>query len=96
MTSNLQDSTVFCNYKSNQLYKDIDFNVDSRTIQVTWNNIRRQSVHMQFTGILKDLYACPIENIKGLTEKGQLQYLTRLNGPQDGTYLYTAQFLSPR
>ena len=38
---------------------------------------------------LKDLYPCPIEIFKGLTEKGQFQYLTGLKGLQEGTYLYT-------
>ena len=28
--------------------------------------------------------------------KGQCQYLTNLKGPQEGTYLYTKQFLSLR
>ena len=49
-----------------------------------------------FSFIFKDLYSCPIEIGKGLTEKGQFQYLTGLKGPQEGTYLYTTQFLSPR
>ena len=35
---------------------------------------------------------CPIEIIKGLTDKGQFQYLTKLKE----TYLYTTQFLSLR
>ena len=43
---------------------------------------------------LKDIYSCPIEIIKGLTDKGQFQYLTKLKGHQEGTYLYTTQFLS--
>ena len=38
---------------------------------------------------LKDLYSCPIEINKDLTDKGQFQYLTELNGPQEGTYLNT-------
>ena len=47
--------------------------------------------------ILKGLYYCPIEIIKGLTDnRGQLQYLTKLMGPQEGTYLYTTQFHSLR
>ena len=33
---------------------------------------------------LKDIDYCPIETIKGLTDKGQFQYLTKLMGPQDG------------
>ena len=43
---------------------------------------------------LKDIAHCPIEIIKGLTDKGQFQYLTKLMGPQEGTYLYTTQFHS--
>ena len=45
---------------------------------------------------LKDKDYCPIEIIKGLTDKGQFQYLTKLMGPQVGNYLYTTQFLSLR
>ena len=44
----------------------------------------------------EDLYPCPIEIIKGLTDKEQLQYLTKLKGTEEGTYLYTTQFLSLR
>ena len=39
---------------------------------------------------------CPIEIIKGLTDKGQFKYLTKLMGPQEGTYLYATQFHSLR
>ena len=39
--------------------------------------------------LLKGIYHCPIEIIKGLTDKGQFQYLTKLKGPQVGNYLYT-------
>ena len=45
---------------------------------------------------LKDIDHCPIEIIKGLTDKGQFQFLTNLIGPQEGTYLYTTQFHSQR
>ena len=45
---------------------------------------------------IKDIYNRPIEIIKGLTDKGQCQYLTKLMGPQEGTYLYTTQFHSLR
>ena len=31
--------------------------------------------------------------ISEFTDKGQFQYLTNLKGPQEGTYLYTTQFL---
>ena len=35
--------------------------------------------------VFKDLDQCPIETIKGLTDKEQFQYLIKLNGPQDET-----------
>ena len=44
----------------------------------------------------KDKDYCPIEIIKGLTDKGQFQYLKKLMGPQEGTYLYATQFHSLR
>ena len=46
--------------------------------------------------LFKDIDHCPIEIIKGLTDKGQFKYLTKLMGPQEGTYLYTTQFHSLR
>ena len=51
------------------------------------------SVHLKQ---IKDIYYCPIEIIKGLIDKGQFQNLTKLKGPQEGTYLYTKEFLSLR
>ena len=45
---------------------------------------------------LKDKDYSPIEIIKGLTDKGQFQYLSKLMGPQEGTYLYATQFHSQR
>ena len=44
----------------------------------------------------KDIYFVIYGNISEFTDKGQLQYLTNLKGPQEGTYLYTTQFLSLR
>ena len=44
--------------------------------------------------MFKDKDYCPIEIIKGLTDKGQFQYLTKLMGPKEGTYLYATQFHS--
>ena len=35
--------------------------------------------------MFKDLYSRPVEIIKGLTDKGQCQYLTGLKGPKEGT-----------
>ena len=46
--------------------------------------------------IIKGIYNCLIEIIKGLTGKGQFQYLTKLKGPIVGNYLYTTHFLSER
>ena len=43
--------------------------------------------------VLKDKDYCLIEIIKGLTDKGQFQYLTKLMGPQEGTYLYATHFI---
>ena len=52
------------------------------------------------TGIIKAKYHNVILKayitVKGLTDKGQLQYLIKLKGPQEGNYLYTTQFLSLR
>ena len=40
-------------------------------------------IYTPFKDIL--VYSCPIEIIKGLTDKGQFQYLTKLKGSQEGT-----------
>ena len=45
---------------------------------------------------LKDIYYVIYGIISDFTDKGQFQYLTNLKGPQEGTYLYTTQFLSLR
>ena len=45
-----------------------------------------------FKGICFVIYGI----ISEFTDKGQFQYLTNLRGPQEGTYLYTKQFLSLR
>ena len=63
-----------------------------KTIKMMKNDIN--NTHGQI--MIKDIDHCPIEIIKGLTDKGQFQYLTRLMGPQEGTYLYTTQFHSLR
>ena len=44
--------------------------------------------------LFKGIHHCPIETIKGLTDKRPFQYLTKLKGPQVGHYLYTTQCLS--
>ena len=73
-----------------------------RYIKVGYNlDVMRQSACLVLNPIMvysgsflfKGIYYCPIEIIKGLTDKGQFQYLTKLKGPQEGTYLYTTQFL---
>ena len=45
---------------------------------------------------IKDIYFVIYGIISDFTVKGQFQYLTNLKGPQEGTYLYTTQFLSLR
>ena len=55
-----------------------------------------QSIFTVSKHAFKDKDYCPIEIIKGLTDKGQFQYLTKLMGPQEGTYLYATQFHSLR
>ena len=42
----------------------------------------------------KDIHPCPLEMIKGLPYKGQFRYLTKLKGPQEGTYLNTTHFFT--
>ena len=44
----------------------------------------------------KGIYFVINGTISEFTDKGQFQYLTNLKGPQEGTYLYTTQFLSLR
>ena len=46
--------------------------------------------------MFKDMYFVIYGIISEFTDKGQFQYLTNLKGPQEGTYLYTTQFLSLR
>ena len=47
-------------------------------------------------GVVKGIYFVIYGIISEFTDKGQFQYLTNLKGPQEGTYLYTTQFLSLR
>ena len=47
-------------------------------------------------GRFKGIYFVIYGIISEFTDKGQFQYLTNLKGPQEGTYLYTTQFLSLR
>ena len=53
-------------------------------------------VTVQWIKRLKDIYFVIYGIISDFTDKGQFQYLTNLKGPQEGTYLYTTQFLSLR
>ena len=46
--------------------------------------------------IVKGIYFVIYGIISDFNDKGQFQYLTNLKGPQEGTYLYTTQFLSLR
>ena len=45
---------------------------------------------------VKNIYFVIYGIISDFTDKGQFQYITNLKGPQEGTYLYTTQFLSLR
>ena len=45
---------------------------------------------------VKGIYFVIYRIISKFTDKGQCQYLTNLKRPQEGTYLYTTQFLSLR
>ena len=66
----------------------------------TWSVIRVKPGKLQYSRsgaqTFKDKDYCPIEIIKGLTDKGQFQYLTKLMGPREWTYLYATQFHSLR
>ena len=53
-------------------------------------------IHREIFSPFKDIYFVIYGIISEFTDKGQLQYLTNLKGPQEGTYLYTTQFLSLR
>ena len=46
--------------------------------------------------LFKGIYFVIYGIISEFTDKGQFQYLTNLKGSQEGTYLYTTQFLSLR
>ena len=46
--------------------------------------------------MFKGIYFVISGIISEFTDKEQFQYLTNLKGPQEGTYLYTIQFLSLR
>ena len=46
--------------------------------------------------VFKVIYFVIYGIISEFADKGQFQYLTNLRGPQEGTYLYTTQFLSLR
>ena len=47
-----------------------------------------------YISMFKDIYFVIYGIISDFTDKGQFQYLTNLKRPQEGTYLYTTQFLS--
>ena len=61
-----------------------------------WNTLSDDTMNSPSVESFKDKDYCPIEIIKGLTDKGRFQYLTKLMGPQEGTYLYATQFHSLR
>ena len=51
---------------------------------------------VMIVAVLKDIYFVIYGIISDFTDKGQFQYLTNLNRPQEGTYLYTTQNLTLR
>ena len=57
---------------------------------------QRFCLSLEYSMSVKGIDHCPVEIIKGSTDKGQFQYLTNLKGPQVGNYLYTTQFRSLR
>ena len=66
---------------------------------------KKHSIHRNSSAIvinfnmvtdIKGIYFVIYGIISEFTDKGQFQYLTNLKGPQEGTYLYTTQFLSLR
>ena len=59
-----------------------------------FNSSMKNVATLTGTLLVKDKDYCPIEIIKGLTDKGQFQYLTKSMGPQEGTYLYATHFHS--
>ena len=74
----------------NQFNKVVFYHLNFRILD------KKSSREMTDIKQFKDKDYCPIEIIKGLTDKGQFQYLTKLMGPQEGTYLYATQFHSLR
>ena len=60
------------------------------------SNQKDESIGTCTGGLLKGIYFVIYGIISEFTDKGQFQYLTNLKGPQEGTYLYTTQFLSLR
>ena len=78
----------------------INVNQLLNAVELVWINLSTH-YHAFFSidglsSIFKDKDYCLMEIIKGLTDKGQFQYLTKLMGPQEGTYLYGTQFHSLR
>ena len=74
-----------------------DYHVHSlRIFSLLFEIYSFQNAQNSIYRLFKGMYYCPIEIIKGLTDKGQFQYLIKLKGAQEGNYLYITQFLSPR
>ena len=53
----------------------------------TQKNTDQPAPRDYLSAFLKTLYSSPIEIIKGLTDKGQFQYLTKLKGTSRGDLL---------
>ena len=62
-----------------------------------WWNATKWGISSDYTLLaIKGIYFVIYGIISEFTDKGQFQYLTNLKGPQEGTNLYTTQFLSLR
>ena len=81
-------------YKTKSWRKNTPDSAFPRTLTCRWVYQKFRYTAKEIS--LKDKDYCPIEIIKGLTDKGQFQYLIKLMGPQEGTYLYATQFHSLR
>ena len=84
------------------LVKSIHFKLSDWIYVINWTHLLQSERHAQYfdsfvcSRVFKDIYFVIYGIISDFTDKGQFQYLTNLKGAQEGTYLYTTQFLSLR
>ena len=83
---------------ASMLYDHINITFQNTVKKKIFQGSHRLEKYLNLEGFLekslkiKGIYYCPIEIIKGLTDK----YLIKLKGSQVGNYLYPTQFLSQR